>query len=154
MHISGIHFSAAVYAYCCAFVFDCNGLVFQVVAGTVETTTVSHILPQHLKQLHAHRYVKTLHNTLYACNEYYFTRVPIQLGCCARAGTLLPAFTCPTTEPVCATPFTLSGDGGNPNGGGSSNNTSAGNGGSPSINSMATMFTSFLLAAVALLFHS
>ena len=63
----------------------------------------------------------------------------LQLGCCAQATLAAPAFAnCPTTEP-CTTPFSLSRDS---------------NGGSPSINSMATMFTSFLLATVALLFHS
>jgi len=96
----------------------------------------------------------------------------LQLGCCAQATLAAPAFAnCPTTEP-CTAPFSLSGDGGNTNGGGSNmngggnmdgggnmnggsnNSTNAGNGGSPSINSMATMFTSFLLATVALLFHS
>ena len=90
----------------------------------------------------------------------------LQLGCCAQATLAAPGFTtCPATEP-CTAPFSLSGDGGNTNGGGSNmngggnmnggsnNSTNAGNGGSPSINSMATMFTSFLLATVALLFHS
>ena len=59
----------------------------------------------------------------------------LQVGCCANATLVAPGFTsCPATEP-CTAPFSL-------------------NGGSPSINSVATMFTSFLLATVALLFHS
>ena len=140
------------------------GVLFQVVAGTVKTNTVSHFLARQLKQLNAKMYViKQFAIPFYACTNItslIYHDNYLQLGCCAQATLLLPGFTsCPATDP-CTAPFSLSGDGGNTNGGGSNmnggsnNSTNSGNGGSPSINSMATMFTSFLLATVALLFHS
>ena len=61
----------------------------------------------------------------YACTNITSLLYPdnyLQVGCCAQATRVTSRFTsCPATEP-CTAPFSLSGDGGNTNGGGSNMN--------------------------------